>query len=89
MAFLILRYFETDETRFGTIDIVTQFIMKGINWALPSIYKSIHVNDISHAMVAHATKYSTSASTEQVLYEMYYDEMMKFKEPDKRNQTGL
>lgn len=42
--------FETDEYRFGIIDIMLQWTCTVLNFVLPSEYHSIHVKDIAKAM---------------------------------------
>lgn len=42
--------FETDEYRFGTMDMILQWICAILNPVIPSEYHSIHVNDIARAM---------------------------------------
>jgi len=42
--------FETDEYRYGSIDIILQWTCTVANLFVPSMYHSIHVNDIAKAM---------------------------------------
>lgn len=59
--------FETDEYRFGTLDVVLQNLFWAINWMLPANWRSVHVKDLAHAMVADAERVSWAISTDQTV----------------------
>ena len=68
--------FETDEYRFGFIDVFMQFFCSILNFVLPSEYHSIHVRHIAEAMAADAAAFVTGNTEEAKEMIHHYDEMM-------------
>ena len=68
--------FETDEYRFGFMDVFLQFLCSILNYVLPSEYHSIHVLHIAKAMAADAAAFVADDTQEAKETINQYDEMM-------------
>lgn len=73
--------FETDEYRFGFLDVFMQYACSALNFVVPSEYHSIHVSDLARAMFE-----ATQAATDEVAAAdgpvarevvMLYDDMIR------------
>ena len=79
--------FETDEYRFGFLDIFAQYLCRALNFVLPSKYHTIHVRHIAKAMSQDAVAFVTTMAdgdvmdTKDVIHS--YDEMMALVGPEK------